>query len=338
MTFAAPMLGRCALLRATSLRQIFAHLLLAAAMTLSLNAHAQDYPSKQIKIIVPFQPGGGNDRVARIVAEKLRAKWGQPVIIENRAGAGGNIGSDVVFNAAPDGYTLLLTAPGPLVINKSLYAKFPFDPESFSSVSVIATSYAVLTVHPKVPAESVQQLINYAKTHPGRLNFASSGAGATTHLGAELFKSMAAIDMVHVPYKGTGPALADLVSGQVDLMFMEISSVLPHIRAGKLRALGVGSDKRNPLLPDVPPVSEVLPGFVSQVWYGMVAPPKTPAAIANKLSSAIAEILKHPDVVKQLQDNSFDAIGNTSAEMAQFMKQERERWGNLIRATGTRVE
>ncbi|MDB5726915.1 MAG: hypothetical protein JWR25_413 [Noviherbaspirillum sp.] len=338
MTIAAPMLRRCALLRATSLRQILAYVLLAAAMTLSLNANAQDYPSKQIKLIVPFQPGGGNDRVARIVAEKLRAKWGQPVIIENRAGAGGNIGSDVVFNAAPDGYTLLLTAPGPLVINKSLYAKFPFDPEAFVPVSVIATSYAVLTVHPKVPADSVRQLINYAKTHPGQLNFASSGAGATTHLGAELFKSMAAIDMVHIPYKGTGPALADLVSGQVDLMFMEISSVLPHIRAGKLRALGVGSDKRNPVLPDVPPVSEVLPGFVSQVWYGMVAPPKTPAAIANKLSSAIAEILKHPDVAKQLQDNSIDAIGNTPAEMTQFMKQERERWGNLIRATGTRVE
>lgn len=325
-------------LRRGGRRQVYARLLLAAGLAASFSVSAQDYPTKQIKIVVPFQAGGGNDRVARVIAEKLRAKWGQPVIIENRGGAGGNIGSEVVFNAMPDGYTLLLTAPGPLVINKSLYAKFPFDPEAFVPVSAIATSYAVLTVHPAVAATTVRELIALAKNKPRGLNFGSSGTGATTHLGGELFKSMAGVDIVHIPYKGTASALTDLLSGQVHLMFMEISSVLPHIRAGKLRALGVGSEKRNPLLPDVPPVADVLPGYSSQVWYGMVAPPKTPPAIAAKLSSAISEILKQPDVVRQLQEQSIEAIGSTPAEMASWMKQERERWSNVIRATGTKIE
>jgi tripartite-type tricarboxylate transporter receptor subunit TctC len=307
-------------------------------MAFSSGVSAQEFPTKPIKIVVPFQPGGGNDRVARIVAEKLRAKWGQAVVIENRAGAGGNIGAEMVFNATPDGYTLLLTAQGPLTINKSLYRKLSYEPEAFVPISAIATSYAVLAVHPKVPAENMRQLVAYAKANPDRLNYGSQGQGTTSHLTAEWFKSMAGVEITHVPYKGTAPALADLLGGQVDMMLVEISSVLPHIRTGKLRALGVGGDKRNPLLPEVPPVSGMLPGFVSQVWYGLVAPPKTPSAIAQKLSTAVAEILQQPEVVKQLQDNTIEAIGSTPAEMAKFMKQDSERWSSLVRATNTRLD
>lgn len=316
----------------------FGGVILAAGMAFSSGVSAQEFPTKPIKIVVPFQPGGGNDRVARIVAEKLRAKWGQAVVIENRAGAGGNIGAEMVFNATPDGYTLLLTAQGPLTINKSLYRKLSYEPEAFVPVSAIATSYAVLAVHPKVPAENMRQLVAYAKANPDRLNYGSQGQGTTSHLTAEWFKSMAGVKITHVPYKGTAPALADLLGGQVDMMLVEISSVLPHIRTGKLRALGVGGDKRNPLLPDVPPVSGMLPGFVSQVWYGLVAPPKTPSAIAQKLSTAVAEILQQPEVVKQLQDNTIEAIGSTPAEMAKFMKQDSERWSSLVRATNTTLD
>jgi tripartite-type tricarboxylate transporter receptor subunit TctC len=312
--------------------------ILAAGMAFCSGVSAQEFPSKPIKIVVPFQPGGGNDRVARIVSEKLRAKWGQAVVIENRAGAGGNIGAEMVFNATPDGYTLLLTAQGPLTINKSLYRKLSYEPEAFVPVSAIATSYAVLAVHPKVPAENMRQLVAYAKANPDRLNYGSQGQGTTSHLTAEWFKSMAGVKITHVPYKGTAPALADLLGGQVDMMLVEISPVLPHIRAGKLRALGVGGDKRNPLLPEVPPVSGMLPGFVSQVWYGLVAPPKTPSAIAKKLSTAVAEILQQPEVVKQLQDNTIEAIGSTPAEMAKFMKQDSERWSSLVRATNTKLD
>jgi tripartite-type tricarboxylate transporter receptor subunit TctC len=316
----------------------FGGLILAAGMAFSSGVSAQEFPTKPIKIVVPFQPGGGNDRVARIVAEKLRAKWGQPVVIENRAGAGGNIGAEMVFNATPDGYTILLTAQGPLTINKSLYRKLSYEPEAFVPVSAIATSYAVLAVHPKVPAKNMRELVAYAKANPDRLNYGSQGQGTTSHLTAEWFKSMAGVEITHVPYKGTAPALADLLGGQVDMMLVEISSVLPHIRTGKLRALGVGGDKRNPLLPEVPPVSGMLPGFVSQVWYGLVAPPKTPSAIAQKLSTAVAEILQQPEVVKQLQDNTIEAIGSTPAEMAKFMKQDSERWSSLVRATNTRLD
>jgi tripartite-type tricarboxylate transporter receptor subunit TctC len=316
----------------------FGGVILAAGMAFSSGVSAQEFPTKPIKIVVPFQPGGGNDRVARIVAEKLRAKWGQAVVIENRAGAGGNIGAEMVFNATPDGYTLLLTAQGPLTINKSLYRKLSYEPEAFVPISAIATSYAVLAVHPKVPAENMRQLVAYAKANPDRLNYGSQGQGTTSHLTAEWFKSMAGVEITHVPYKGTAPALADLLGGQVDMMLVEISSVLPHIRTGKLRALGVGGDKRNPLLPEVPPVSGMLPGFVSQVWYGLVAPPKTPSAIAQKLSTAVAEILRQPEVVKQLQDSTIEAIGSTPAEMAKFMKQDSERWSSLVRATNTKMD
>ena len=312
---------------------------LAATLAFSSAAPAQDYPSRPIKIVVPYPPGGGMaDRMARLVADKFQAKWGQPVIVDNRAGAGANIGAEYVAKAIPDGYTLLYMEVGPLAVNKALYTKLAYDPDAFVPVSVMVTSPNVLAVHPKVPAESLQQFIAFAKANPDRLNYGSNGSGGGPHLTAELFKSMAGIKMVHVPYKGVPPALTDLLAGQVDVLFVGLATVLQHARAGKLRILAVGSEKRQPSVPDVPAISEVLPGFVTGSSFGMVAPPKTPAAIANKLSAAIAESLKQPDVAKLLTDLGLEPVGDTSAEMAVFLKHESERWGNLIRAIGAKVD
>jgi tripartite-type tricarboxylate transporter receptor subunit TctC len=310
--------------------------LLAAA--LALPAHGQDFPSRQVSITVPAAAGGGLDRVARLIADKLRAKWGQPVVVENRAGAAGIIGSEYVARAAPDGHTLLFAATGQLVINKSLYAKLSFDPDQFVPISLVTAAPNVLVVNPRVPAESVQQLIALAKAQPDKLSYASQGTGTTQHLSPELLKSLAGIAIVHVPYKGGAPALTDLLGGQVDMMFTEISGVLPHIRSGKLRALAVGSEKRASSLPNVPAMSEVIPGFVSMSWQGMVAPAGTSPAIANQVSAAVSEALRQPDVAKRIADSSLDAIGSTPAELAKFMAQERERWGKVIRATGAKAQ
>jgi tripartite-type tricarboxylate transporter receptor subunit TctC len=307
----------------------------AAALLLSANSHAQDaqtYPGRTVRFIVPVPADGGVDTLARIVAEVLRSKWGQPVVVENRAGAGGNIGAEAVFRAEPDGHTLLFTAGGVLVTNKMLYAKLGFDPEAFVPVSLVAANYSVLVVNPrKVAAESVQQLITFAKANPDRLDYASPGSGTGSHLTAELFKSAAGVKITHIPYKGTSPALNDIVSGQVGVMFAELGSVLPHIRAGTVRALAVTSEKRISSLPDVPALSEVLPGFLATPWNGIVAPPKTPPALASRISSAIADEIRQPDVVKRLNDRYFDVIGSTPDDMAHFMKQEVERWGTVIR-------
>lgn len=308
----------------------------SVALAPFLAANAQDYPSKPIKIIVPNPPGGGNDFVGRLVAEKFREKWGQSVIVENRAGASGSIGAEVVARAAPDGYTLLVTAPASLVINKSLYAKLAYDADAFVPVSVIVAGPGVLVLHPQVAADSVPRLIAFAKTNPGKLTYASQGNGTIAHLAGELFQSMGGIKSVHVPYKGSGPALAGLLGGQVSMMFSELAPALPHIRAGKLRVLAVGSEKRNPMLPDTPTMSEILPGFAFSYWIGMVAPAGTPSAIASKLSAAIAE-LKQPEAATRLLDTSLEAIGNTPAEMALFLRQESERWGNVIRITGMKA-
>jgi tripartite-type tricarboxylate transporter receptor subunit TctC len=313
---------------------MFGRLLVVVALALSVPAHADDYPSRLITIIVPYPPGGGVDIVARDIGERLREKWGQPVIVENRAGAGGNIGAEAVFRAKPDGYTLLTTAPTPLVINKQLDAKLNYDPDAFVPVTVIGAVPNVLVVNPKVHAKSVQELIALAKASPGKLNYASQGPGTTAHLTAELLKSMAGINIVHVPYKGNAPAVTDLLSGQVEMMFMPLAAALEFIHAGKLRALAVASEKRDALLPNVPTMSETLPGFISIVWFGVVAPPNTPPELASKLSAAIAEALKQPGTAKRMAALNIDPIGSTPAEMTAFMRQEVERWGKVIRSAG----
>ena len=312
--------------------------LFAVALALSLAAHAQEYPSRPVKVVVPFPAGGASDVLARIVAEKLQVKWGQPFLVENRSGAAGNIGAESVFRAEPDGYTLLSAPPPPLVINKRLYAKLAYDSDAFVPVTLIAVVPNVLMVHPKVGVNSVQELIAFAKANPDRLNYASQGSGGTAHLTAEMLKSMAGIKIVHVPYKGTAPALTDLLAGQVQMMFENLASSLPHIRAGKVKALAVGGEKRSPFLPDVPAMSEVLPGFVSVTWFGVVAPPRTPPDISSRLSGAIAEVLRLPDVAKKLAEMSAEPGGITPAEMGAFMRREADLWGGVIRFAGVKVD
>jgi tripartite-type tricarboxylate transporter receptor subunit TctC len=318
----------------------WARLLLAASLAFSFGAaaHAQTYPNKSIRLIVPYPAGGTTDALARIITQKIGAKWGQVFVVENRGGAGGNIGADLVWHAAPDGYTLLFASPGPIAINKSLYPKLGYDEDTFRQVSLAASTPNVLIASPKVPFQTVPELIAYAKAHPGKLNYASQGAGSTSHLTAELFNSMAGVNMTHVPYKGSAPAIVDLLGGQVDLMFVELSSVLPHIRKGTVRVLGVAGDQRNPLLPNVPAIDEVLPGFVSTTWFAIVAPPNTPAAIADKLSAAVADALKDPEIAKTMKDLGINAVGSTPADMATFTKKESQRFGNVIREAGITIQ
>lgn len=301
-------------------------------------SQAQTYPARPIRIIVPSPGGATTDTLARLVAGKLQEKWGQPVIVDDRGGAAGNIGAEEASKAPPDGYTLLFSYPAPLVVNKTLYTKLSYDPDSFVPISLVASVPLVLAVTPNLAAADVGQLIAFAKAHPNQLNYASQGYGTTGHLAGELFKSMAGVEIVHVPYKGSTPALTDLLGGQVQMMFIELSTVLSQIEAGKLRALAVGSIARSPSLPDVPAMAEVLPGFQALTWFGMVAPPATQAGLVGKLSSAVAEAIREPDVAKRFVDINATAVGDTPAEMADFLHQERERWGKVIRATGISTE
>jgi len=317
-----------------TLRSLLLALIVGTSLTFgtSRSQELAAYPNRAVRFVVPVPAGGGVDTLARIVAEVMRSKWGQPVVVENRAGAGGNIGAEAVYRAEPDGYTLLFTSGGVLVTNKMLYSKLGFDPDALVPVSLVAANYSVLVVNPKkVAAESTQQLIAFAKANPNLLDYASPGSGTGSHLTAELFKSAAGVKITHIPYKGTSPALNDIVSGQVGVMFAELGTVLPHIRAGTVRALAVTSEKRIAALPDVPTLSEVLPGFLATPWNGIAAPPRTPPALASRISSVIADEIRRPDVVKRLDDRSFDVIGSTPEQMALFMKQEVERWGTVIR-------
>jgi tripartite-type tricarboxylate transporter receptor subunit TctC len=296
------------------------------------------YPDRPILIIVPYPPGGGTDILARVLADKLQARLNQPVVVENRPGASGNVGSEAVFRAKPDGYTLLFSAQPPLVANESLYAKLNFDPDALASVSVAAAANIVLLVNPKVPVDTLQEFIAYAKANPGKLNYASQGIGSSGHLTGELFSMMAGVKMTHVPYAGTNPAVTDLIAGQVDLMFGEMVTGGPYLPDGRLKLLGLGGDKRFSAYPDVPTISEALPGFYAKVWQGLVAPPGTPDAITGKLSAAINDVLKMPDVTERLDKWYMTAVGGTPQDMDRFLKAERERWGNVIRTSGTKIE
>ena len=312
-------------------------LLCCIAWAFGTTVHAQAFPTGPVKIVVSSPPGGGTDIIARLIAEKLRERWNQPVIIENRGGAAGNIGAEAVFHSPPDGYTLLLTAAqGPLVVNDMLY-KMTFDPGKFVPVSLAASTPAILVVHPSVSASNVTELIALAKAHPGKLNYASQGAGNSAHLMAEFFNERAGIETVHVPYKGTAPALAGLISGDVQFLFGELATSGPHVAAGKLRVLGVGSASQSPLVPGVPAIAETLPGFLAITWWGMVAPPGTPPALATKISQDVAAALKQPDVAKKFADLSIEPIGGSPAELTAFIAKEREQWGKVIRRAGIQV-
>jgi tripartite-type tricarboxylate transporter receptor subunit TctC len=302
-------------------------------------ATAQDsYPNRPIKVVLPYAAGGLVDVLARLVTEKVTITWGQPLIIEARPGASGNLGAEAVSRAEPDGYTLLVTPPPPLAINQHLYPKLGFEPAALVPATVIASAPNVLVVRPNLPVSSIQDLIAFAKTNPDQLSYASTGSGGTPHLTAEMFKAASGIRLVHVPYRGMPPAFVDLLAGHVDMMFANLGDSLPHIRSGRLKVLGVGSRTRLPVLPDTPAMSELLAGFVSDTWYAIVAPPKTPSEIPNKISSAVAQALKLPDVAKRLEELSVTPVGSSPAEAAEFIRQDSERWRQVIVSAAIKPE
>ncbi|HEY4066416.1 MAG TPA: tripartite tricarboxylate transporter substrate binding protein [Burkholderiaceae bacterium] len=311
----------------------------AAASAGTLPALADTWPSRPIRLIVPFPPGGTTDIIARLVGQKLSEALGQPVVVDNRAGAGGIMGSDNVAKSPPDGYMLLMASSGPIVIVPALQPKLGYDPvRDFAPVSIIGTVPTMLVVNPNVPAKNVAELIALAKARPGKLNFASTGIGATPHLAGELFKSMAGVDIGHIPYKGSAPALTDVMGGQVDMMFEQISAAMPYAQSGKLRALAVGSAKRVAALPDLPTISESgLPGFDVVSWFGIMAPGGTPAPIVARLNAELVKIMHQPEVANRLTSLGAEPSGTSSQAFAQTIESELPRWAAVIRKSGATV-
>ena len=312
---------------------------LPIACALAAGAAHAEYPDRPLRLVIPYAPGGPVDIVGRVTGMKLMEALGQQVIIDNRAGAGGNIALEIVAKAAPDGYTLLMGANGPIAINPSLYRNMPVDTmKDLSPLTMVASSSMILVAHPSLPANTVKELIALARSKPASINYASSGSGSTAHLSAELFKSMAGVQMVHVPYKGAGPALADLVGGQVQTMFTGISSTLPYVKSGKLKALGVSSEKRLPILPDVPAVAEDLPGYEVSTWYGVFTPSGVPPRVASRMHAALVQVLATPDAQNRLAALGADAHTNTPAEFAGAIRKERAKWARIIKESGARAD
>src|SRR5688572_26142952 len=313
---------------------IHKYAMIAIAAAVLSQAHAQDtYPTKPVRIVVPYPAGGVADLLPRTVGAKLSEKWKQPVVIENKAGASGNIGMAEGARAEADGYTLVLAPTGNLTVNQFLFKEMPFDvAKDFTPITVLATSPNVLVVHPSVPAKTFGELIAYAKANPGKLNFSSPGTGSGAHLAGELLNVEAGINAVHVPYKGMAPAVSDLVGGQVQMMFAGISTALQHIRAGRLVALAIASPKRSPQLPDVPTVAESgIPGFDVTSWYGIVVRSGTPPAVVKKLHADMAEALALPDVKEKLAALGLDPLGNPPEDFARMIAAESRKWSEIVR-------
>ncbi|TAG50377.1 MAG: tripartite tricarboxylate transporter substrate binding protein [Betaproteobacteria bacterium] len=314
-------------------------LVVAACTALTTQAMAQ-FPNKPIKIVVPFTAGGTTDILARAVGGELQKALGQPVVIENRAGAGGNIGADVVAKSPADGYTLLMGTVGTHGINVTLYPKMPYDAvKDFSPVSLVAGVPNVLVAAPNFAPNTVKEVIDLARKEAGKLTFASSGSGTSIHLSAELFKMLTKTDMTHVPYKGSAAALPDVMSGQVNIMFDNAPTVVPHIRGGKLKAIAVTSTKRSPALPNVPTVAEAgVEGFDASSWFGVLAPAGTPKDIVDKLSQTIAKALQTPEMRERLSSQGADAVGSTPEQFAAHIKSEIDKWARVVRASGAKVD
>ena len=317
---------------------IGAGLALAAMLAVLPQAEAQDYPSRPVKIIVPFPAGGTADVMPRVIGEWLSRKWGQPVVVENRTGAAGNIGAEAVAKAEPDGYTLLSAPPPPLVINQNLYPKLGFDPSEFVPIVIMGRVPNALVLNPKLPLNSVAEVIAYAKANPGKLTSATQGNGTTSHLTSELLQMMADVKFQHVPYRGSAPALTDLVAGSVDLMFDNLGVSLPLVKGGQLKLLGVATPKRMASLPDVPTIAETLPGFESAAWFAIVAPPKTPQAVVDKINADVNEALRQSDIVQRLTQLSAEPIGGTPQATAAYMREEIERWHKVIKAANVKLD
>jgi len=322
------------------LKLVAALLVFPLALLGASPAGAQDYPRRPLRLIVPFAPGGGNDIVARAIAQSLGASLGQPVIVDNRAGAGGVIGAELAAKSPADGYTLFLGGVGSHAVNPSLHARLPYDPVGdFAPITLIASAPSVLVVHPSVPAQSIAQFSALAKANPGKLNYASNGNGSSAQLAAVMYESMAGVAMVHVPYKGLAPALVDLLSGEVQAMFSSVVAIVPHIKAGRLRALAVTGKRRSPLMPEVPTLAESgLPEYEAGSWYGVLAPAGTPRAIIAKLHGEVVHALAQPEVRERLAGEGAEVIGSTPEEFAAHIKSELARMGKLIRGAGLRME
>ena len=313
-----------------------------AAVTAAVPAMAQApaYPNKPITIIVPFAAGGTTDILARLVGQYLGTELGQPVLVDNRVGAGGNIGGQLAARSAADGYTLFMGTVGTHAINQSLYSKMPFDPiKDFAPISRVANVPNLLVANPQQPFENVKELIAYAKANPGKINFGSSGNGSSIHLSGELFKMMTKVDMIHVPYKGSAPAMNDLLGNQIAIMFDNMPSAIQHVRAGKLRPLAVTTAKRSPELPDVPTIAEAgVPGYEATSWFGLLAPANTPAPIVDKIDAALMKVYKNPELLKKFADQGAEPVVETPAQFATFIKAETAKWGKVVKESGATVD
>jgi len=315
--------------------------LATAALVLAVIApavFADDYPTKPVRFIVPFPPGGSNDVVGRLVAKELSAQLGQQVFVDNRGGAGGTIGTEATSKAAPDGYTIGLISIAHAV-NPALHKTLEYDPiKSFEPVTILASGPNVLVVNPTLPVHTVQELIDLAKKEPGQLNYASAGIGSFQHLGGELFKLDAKVNIVHVPYKGGGPAMQDVIAGHVKIMFSSLIQTTPFIKSGQLRPLGTGGLKRSPVLPDVPAIAETVPGYAANNWWGIVVPAGTPKAIVDKLYDAIQKALKAPDLVAEFGREGASVVQMTPAQFTAFIKEEIDKWGRVVHEGGIKAQ
>jgi tripartite-type tricarboxylate transporter receptor subunit TctC len=316
-----------------------AYVAAAALLFWTCVACAQTYPVKQIRIVVPFAPGGGTDIMTRIMLPKLSGLLKQQLIVDNRPGAGSRIGTELVVKAPADGYTVLIVDTA-FMTNPSLYSKLPYDSKrDLTPVSLLATAPVIMIVHPSVPVRTVKELVALARAHPGALNFASGGPGSSTHLGVELLKYVAKIDLVHIPYKGTGPAVADVLGGQVTMMFAGISSVRQHVENGRLRAIAVTGERRSPAMPQVPTFGEAgMKAVDASSYWGALAPAHTPQDAVNKLSTAMAQVLKMPDVREKLVELGFDPIGGGPSEYAALIEKETDKWAKVIKAAGVKLD
>jgi tripartite-type tricarboxylate transporter receptor subunit TctC len=317
-----------------ALRPIVFAVLFAATL-----AHAQQWPAKPVRFVVPFAPGGTTDILARLVAQHLGEALGQPFVIENRAGAGGNIGAAEVAKAAPDGYTILMGTPGTQAINQYIYSKMPYNTEKdFAPVSLVARVPNVLVVHPGLGLKSLQDLVAYARANPNKLNAASPGAGSTGHLSLELFKKLTGVEIQHVPYKGSGPALTDLMAGQVQMTIDNLPSAMPHIQAGKLTALGVTTEQKVAVLPDVPTVASLVPGYEASSWFVVMAPAGTSEPIVRRLSGEVDKLLRKPMVLERMKALGADPVGGTPEQLAAHLAAEVKKWRDVARASGAKLD
>jgi len=318
----------------------FLQLLIASLMLVAGSLHAQDYPNKPILLVVPFAPGGSSDFLSRLIGAKLTEAWKQQVVVESRPGGAGNIAMDAVQRAKPDGYTLILGHVGTLAVNPAMFAKLPYDPiKGFVPVGMIATVPTLLVVNPSVPAKNFKEFLALAKAKPGTIYYGSAGNGSSGHLAMEYLKQAANIDLTHVPYKGTGPMVTDLLGGQTQATFTGATPLIPHIKQGKLRPIAVGGTKRIAALPDVPTVAESgLPGFETSQWYGILAPAGTPDAIVKKLNTELNRILKSPEVVERMTADGSVPQGSTPEEFAKFIDSEQKRWGQVVKTANIKPD